>query len=284
MAFSLQSVLEELGELEPFPSAAVRVMELSMAGEPDPVELALVIKMDVGMTAKVLKLANSAVHSTIVEITSIEQAAVKLGSDELARLAMTCGAAAFYSGLGSSTPRSNKSLWEESVTNAIAARLVAQDRGRERPDTHYTIGLLMNMGHVVLDRFLRIQRESVLAKIDCGARALRAERDVLGITHAELGSRMARRWGFPSALVDAIANHHTPDRGEDPELCADVNLAEALTWEAMREDESSPLAYGVSGATVGRVGVVQEDVDAIRAALPVAVEAQRYLMGMSDAA
>ena len=280
MPAPLLSILEGLDSLDPFPSAAVRILELTLGVDPDPVEIGLVVKVDVGMTSKVLALANAAIRGTVVEITSIEQAAVKLGAAELARLALTSGAHSFYSGLGSSTPRSNRSLWVESLTNAIAARLVAEDRDRDRPDLHYAVGLLMNMGHVVLDRFLRSRRDDVLARMDQGAKALRAEREVLGITHAELSGRMARRWGFPETLVDAITNHHTPQAAADPRLCADVNLAEALTWNSMREEGVRSLAYGVSSATVLHTGVGPADVDAIQAALPAAVESQRHLLSM----
>jgi len=244
------------------------------------VEIALIVKLDAGMTAKVLKLANSAAHGTLVEIHSIEQAAVKLGSEELSRLALAAGAHSFFAGLGSSTPRSNRSLWMESLTNAIAARLVAQERERESLDLHYTIGLLMNMGHVVLDRFLRAHRDDVLAKLDRGTKMLQAEKEVFGATHADVGARMAQRWGFPEVLVDAIGNHHSPSEARDHVLCADVNLAEALTWDSLQSDGERNLAYGPAGSSLRYAGLDAGELQTIRSALPGAVEAQRYLMAL----
>ena len=109
---------------------------------------------------------------------------------------------------------------------------------------------------------------------------LRAEKEVFGTTHAELGARMARRWGFPAALIDAIAHHHAPSEGKDHVLCADVNLAEALTWDALRGDGERTLAYGPAGSALRTAGMDAGELHAIRTALPAAVESQRYLMAL----
>ncbi len=264
----LEEVLTGVEGLEPFPASAVRVLELSLASEPDPVEIARVVRGDAPMAAKVLRLANAPGRGALVQIDSIDRAAVQLGARTLAQLALTSGAHTFYSGLGSSTPRSNRSLWGESVTNAVAARLVAEEHGRERPDLHYTVGLLMNIGHVVLDRFLRTYRDDVLAKLDQGRRMLRAEHEVLGVTHAELGALLAERWSFPASLVDPIRHHHAPRDGADAVLCADLNLAEALTWEQLAGDGTRTLCYGVSGSTVRFTGLEPRRLEALRGRLP----------------
>lgn len=277
---TLQRILEEIVSIEPFPKVAIRVLEMSLAGDPDPLELAPVIQLDAGITAKVLWLANSVAKGTVVEVESIEQAAVKLGATELVRLAMSSAGHSFYAGMGSSTPRSNQSLWVESATNAIAAKLVAEERGDVPPDVAFTVGLLMNMGHVVMDRFLALERDEILGRIDLGAKMLRAEQEVLGMTHAELGGRMARRWGFPESLSDAITHHHSPQRGKDPTLCAYVNLAEALTWDALSGEGTSALAYGLSTGTLEHTGIVPKELVELRRALPVAVESQRQLFAL----
>ena len=112
------------------------------------------------------------------------------------------------------------------------------------------VGLLMNMGHVVMDRFVHVERDEILGRVDTGMTMLRAEKEVLGATHAELGGRMATDWGFPDSLCDAILHHHSPDRGINKTLCADANLAEALTWHSLGEVGAHALAYGLSASTM----------------------------------
>jgi len=199
------------------------------------------------------------------------------------RMVMTSAAHSFYAGIGSSTPRSNISLWIESVTNAIAAKLVVENRGRSNADLAFTVALTMNMGHVVMDRFLRSERDEILGRVDLGEKMLVAEKEVLGVNHAELGARLAWKWAFPQPLFNAIQHHHSPEKADDKVLCADLNLAEALTWHALGDDRADKLAYGVSGSTIRYCGVETADLVTLRDHLPGAVQEQLEVLGLDDA-
>jgi HD-like signal output (HDOD) protein len=281
----LKEILLDIERLEPFPEVAVRVLELSLQEDCGPNEIVEVVKTDAGITSKVLTLANSARHGSRVTISSIEQAGVHLGARNLVSLVMTSAGQSFFMGLGSSTPRSNHSLWEESVANALGAKLVAEEDGYADPNLAYTAGLLQNIGHVVLDRFLARERDEILGMMDMGQNALRAERRVLGLDHAQLGARMGRKWGFPALLVDAILHHHTPHLSVlDPQLCAQGNLAEALTWHVLGEEGMSAISYGVSGHTIRMVDLGPRQIPRIGDAILHELEQNRELLGIGQPA
>lgn len=281
----LREILQDIDRLEPFPEVASKVLELTLQDDLNDAEmireLVGVVRTDLGVTAKVLKLANSAAFGTGQEIATLQEAGVRLGRESLVRLVMTSTAACFFMGLGSSSARSNRSLWEESVSNAVSARLVARRCGYEDHELAYTVGLVQNMGHVVMDRFLVQERDEILGRLDDGCTALEAEEEVLGMSHAELGARMARRWNFPSVLVDAIRNHHVPGRSQrDRELCATTSLAEALTWWLLGEEDTRALCYGVSGRTVESMELSRAELAELVSELPTELERTRDLIGI----
>lgn len=280
----LEEILVDIERLEPFPDVAIRVLELSLQEETGPNELVDIIKTDAGTTAKVLKLANSALQGLRVTITSIEQAGVQIGAKALVGLVMTSASQSYFMGMGSSTPRSNRSLWEESVANAIASRLVAKMDGSPDPDTAYTVGLLQNVGHILLDRFLVRERDEILGRVDTGMKLLAAERHVLGMNHAQIGARMARKWNFPAVLVDAILHHHAPHLSVlDPRLCAAANLGEALTWHALGYQDAASLSYGVASQTAQMIDMKHGTLGGLGDEVLAELEQQREALGLEGA-
>lgn len=281
----LKEVLLDIERLEPFPEVAVRVLELGMQENCGPMELVDVIRTDAGITSKVLNLANSTLRGLRITVGSVDQASVHLGTNALLNMVMTSASQSFYMGLGSSTPRSNRSLWEESVVNALASRRVAQRDGYSDPELAFTVGLLQNMGLIVLDRFLTRERDEILGCVETGMTVLRAERLMLGLSHAQIGARLAKRWNFPAVLIDAILHHHTPHLAVvDAQLCALTNLAEAVTWQILGHEGTTALSYGVSGQTIDMVGLEPRELPRIGRDVLVEFEHQRDLLGAEETA
>ena len=109
------------------------MLELTLREEIDANEVIDVVRTDVGLTAKVLRLSNSAGEGARVAITSID-GAKRLGTRRLINLILTSCVGSYFSGMGASSLRSNRSLWEESVTNALACRVVARMQGSTDPN------------------------------------------------------------------------------------------------------------------------------------------------------
>jgi HD-like signal output (HDOD) protein len=61
-----------------------------------------------------------------------------------------------------------------------------------------------------------------------------AEADILGCTHAEVGAYLLGLWGFPDALIEAVAFHHNPRRCGGQAFCAATTVHLADSWEHER--------------------------------------------------
>jgi HD-like signal output (HDOD) protein len=131
---------------------------------------------------------------------------------------------------GYADPEAALVLWERSIATAVAAGAIAQRSGRVDRHRAYTLGLLENIGQIVLLRFVPEHAERIAASVASGVDPIEAERAAYGVSHADIGARLARKWEFPELLVEAIRTHHDPRRSSGDLAMASVgHLAEVAT-------------------------------------------------------
>ncbi len=266
MQTTLRDIVAEIRSLEPFPGVALRVLEISGRKSVVPGDLIEVIQTDPAITAKVLKLCNSAYYGFQREVASLREAGNMLGIASLVNLVITSCANRYFKNYGGATDESQERLWKNAFTNALSARLLAEANGDIDAERAYTAGLLQNIGHLVLDRFMHEEQASILQQVQQGQLLLDAERRVLGLHHAEIGARLATAWGLPEVLIDTIRYHHTPEKATvDPVLTGICHLAETLTWaigadEGLDEatDEASNVALSLTGSDAGSLGEIRD--------------------------
>lgn len=213
-------------DLPPFPDIVWKVIDLASDPNTGARSLERVIERDQSLTARVLRLANSAYFQRSRQVKTVREAAALLGNDQIRSLVVT---AALKPILGGSPV--GKSLWEHALAVALAARLVAASVTEADPEEAFVAGLLHDVGKSLFDRqhpgtfakAVRFQQE----RPDISP--LEIERRVMGVTHTEAGAVVAMFWRLPPALAEAILYHHHPElSGAYPRLCAVVHLADLL--------------------------------------------------------
>lgn len=230
MTQALAELLDEIKSVEPLPQVASRVMQLGSAEDVVPRDLVEVIQTDAGITAKVLKLCNSALYGFKREIGSLPEAGNLLGVSTLVNLVLTSCAGRYFRDYGYTDPEATLKLWEHSIATAFASGTIAQRSGKVDRNRAYTIGLLENIGHLVLARFVPDNREAMHNELERGTDLLLAEEIVYGLHHAEIGARLAEHWNFPQSMVDAIRYHHTPAESLlDANMASVAHIAELAT-------------------------------------------------------
>ena len=233
----IQEILKDVQSLEPLPAVGLKVLEL--ADKPDlvPGELTELIQTDSALTAKVLKLANSALYGCTREIASIHEAGTRLGTRVLTNLVITGCAARHFRNYGGQEAGDVRRAWERSVANAISASLLASISGAVEKHRAYTAGLLQDIGQLVLERHFKREHASIAAEIAAGADLIAAEKSVFGLSHADIGARLASRWNLPEVLVDTILCHHEPERARcDPLLASFVHLGSQVVQASSAVD------------------------------------------------
>ncbi|MBA5637024.1 HDOD domain-containing protein [Duganella sp. LX20W] len=210
-------VVEEL--ISSFDKASVSTEEIAKKLSTDPV-----------LSAKLLRLANSAYYHVSRSIGTVEDAVLMLGFVTVRTLVISSG---LVSGFKTVPGLDLKQFWRYSLHTAVSAKWIAKQTG-ENTDLAFTIGMMHAIGQLVIHSAMPEQAlalDKVAGPMD--ARRLDAEQASLGYTFANVGAELARRWKFPATFSETISafpdplNHTPPNR-----LAAVVNLA---AWRARVE-------------------------------------------------
>lgn len=259
MSAHIKDILAAIQSLEPLPQVATRVVEIASHDDVIPRDLVGVIETDAAVTAKVLKLCNSAYYGFKREIGSLPEAANMLGVSTLVNLVLTSCSGRYFRDQGQLDATTANRLWEESVVDALASSLIARLEGHVDKNRAYTAGLLQNVGQLVLARHARTAALQVQAEVARGARLLDAETAVIGMNHAEIGARLAEKWNFPEVLADTIRNHHTPGLAcVDQRMAGVTHLGEVVTHAFLHGIEFEQVPYGMDANAFELAGLRPE--------------------------
>ncbi|MBT5774435.1 MAG: HDOD domain-containing protein [Dehalococcoidia bacterium] len=211
---TLQDLSESIAELSPLPAAAMAILRITEHDRFSAHELASTISSDQALTAKLLRLANSAYYGFPRTIGTVRDAVVLLG---FRTVRATTLASSVIDTLRGSTHVNYDEFWYHSVSTGMLAEMLARTEGVHQ-DEAFTGGVLHNIGLMAMDQ----QRPDLLAESleyarQHGVSLPAAEQALLGYTDADLGGALAARWLFPVELVEAIRCHAMPlDQLPDP--------------------------------------------------------------------
>ncbi len=201
--------------LPSLPAVALRVLQMTQTDDVSVSDLAEVVGQDPVLTAKMLKMVNSPLFGVARKIVSLPQAMVVLGLRTVKVLTLSFTLVESY-GRKRVEWFDYKTYWRRSLTQAVAARLLAEATSPGIRDEAFVGGLLSNLGilamaQVARDKYAEPYRQAA-GKHDA---LLAAERACLGFTHADVGRALFEQWNLPSEICQAVARHHA---GNDAEV------------------------------------------------------------------
>ena len=229
----LESLIHEAHELEPLPQSAVRLAGILSSEDWDIDAIQEIVRLDEALTGRLLSAANSARSGARAEITSVEQAIVRLGAATVLSLAV---GAAVRGPLQRALPilgAGEGELWRHSVASALATELARKHIKRQVPPQAFATALLHDIGKLVLERHLDEHAAAYLQRSREDGELLEdeSEREVLQVSHAEVGALVARAWGLPECIAVGIQYHHQPLEATDEDgryLAYLISLADAV--------------------------------------------------------
>ena len=228
---SIDTLVARVGDLPAMPTIAVKVME--MIGDPSTsaARLQSMISKDQALTAKVLKIANSAMFGVPRDISTLSHAVVILGFSTIRSIVLAASTRSLYSGMKGQRGFSAKLLWEHSLASASVARQIAKAVKGVDVEEAFIAGLLHDIGKNVLNNNFPTEYSDVVRDVyNSGKQFQEIERRILGFDHTQVGALLARKWNLAVALEEAVLHHHSSERAEiNPELTAVVSLANLVT-------------------------------------------------------
>jgi len=199
-------------------------------------QIAEIIRRDPSLTARLLRMVNSVYFGLSAKVNNIEEAVLYLGSRQIRELSM---ATPVIEDMEKLSPTSMQLPWREmcqhSIGTAILTReVLAKTNLLVDDDTDYIIGLLHNVGKVVLATSWGAEFAQVVDHEHASAEAVcAAERELIGWDHAAIGSYYLERHQLAPEIVEAVRHHaHPLEAGEHRLYAAAVQIADLAVREA----------------------------------------------------
>ena len=237
---NLEELIGNVDQLVSLPAAYIRLNK--MVNDPDcsAQDMGRVINQDVALTARLLRIANSAMYGLPTKVETVSRAVTVLGIKQIRDMVLATAAIKTFDGIPN-TLVSMRSFWEHSILCALSARTLAMDCLRDQRETVFVAGLLHDMGKLVLYNQLPDLSRRTLEVSTNGSKFQESqvtEQEIYGFDHAEVGGKLAQLWSLPISLQECIAYHHDPDRAEQHRVeVAIVHIANSIAVMAARRTE-----------------------------------------------
>ena len=213
-----------LQALAPLPATALRLLALLDDPNVSLREVADVSVRDVGISATMLRMANSAMFGLRGRVGSISDALRVIGTMQARLLVLASGV--------SEAARKELPIYELAAGSFLRhselvgnlTMFIAREVGYADIGSAYSAGLLHDIGKVVINGFARQQSDSgevtsIAGELEASTGNLRdLERHLYGKSHSEVGKELAEMWNLPAEIVHAIEFHHATELAATPEF------------------------------------------------------------------
>ena len=220
----LQDRIKTIANLPTLPHIASRLMQIVNSPNTSADTVASLVSQDISLSAKVLRLANSAFYGIPRSINTLNNAVVILGFKIIQTMVLSLTVFDMFARDDDDGGEvfDRNAFWRHSLRCAVLARLLAHRRRRNfalDPEEAFCAGLLHDVGKIVMEQYLNADFRKALhhARIN-NLSTFEAEREILGYTHCDVASWLTGSWSLPDEIVQPLICHHEP---EEATICAD---------------------------------------------------------------
>lgn len=240
---SMKDILKQIEFLPVFNQTAQKALKLLLQYDTSNKDIAEVIKYDPGLTANVLKLANSAYFAHSKEINDIVGAVNYLGRDKMFTILTVSTASKYFNKQIKGYELVQGELWKHSISTGVIAEHLSYLEPDINKSSLFTAGILHDIGKVVLSVWVSDLWSDILYMVENNKiEFAEAEKRILGYTHALVGGAILQRWGFPEVIVQAARYHHDTKISNNP-MVRIIRLADYMSITLGYSTSEDSLAY-----------------------------------------
>lgn len=184
------------------PEMAFKAVEVINSQEASTQDVADLIKLEAGLTSKIITVANSSYYQAVKSIQDLQYAIGRIGLRDSANLILMHSTHGLFNTENPLFEKRQRTLWEHSLATACSARLIGKQVKHPLPDRLYTAGMLHDIGKMLL---IQVLIELTKMRDDINEQSID---DALDSLHIEFGTTLLKRWKFPPEFIDVIHNHH----------------------------------------------------------------------------
>ncbi len=233
MSLDHRSLAMQVDNVASLPMIFVRINEAVNSPRSSMGEIARVISEDAGLSARLLRLANSAFYSFPSKIETITHALTIIGTRQMRDLALATSVMTVFKNIPKEL-LDMESFWRHSIACGVTARVLATHRRESNIERYFVAGVLHDIGRLMLCQNMPEMVEQALVRCrESSELLIDVEEDLIGIDHATLGGALLRQWKLPSSLEEMVTYHHRPmTAARFPNGVALMHLADVVTHVA----------------------------------------------------
>ena len=203
--------LENIEEVPTLPQVAFRLIAMISDPNSSMAAISRIVEEDPPLVAKILKIINSGYYNMANKISSVHQALVLLGLEEVKNMVFALSVYSTFYHIHQNEYFNFSRFWKHSASTAKMAIVLSKYVGLNFNQADFISGLLHDFGRLVLQLYFSENYEEVFRHSESNNLTLyEAEKAVLGMTHAEVGFWLGNHWHIPEEIMDVILFHHEP--------------------------------------------------------------------------
>lgn len=218
-------ILNGIENLDPLPVTAQRLTMMIGDEKSSIHEIAEIVEYDPAVAANVVRVANSAAFAGRRTVEKVREAVIRLGTGNLLTIVLD-GCLKFLKSDAPLYDLTEEEFHQHSAASALVIKALTAEARCTLPASASVAALLHDIGKLIMVRYMKADLSALVSL--CKKKQIsfvQAEREVLGCDHAEVGGAIARKWGFPREITEAIENHHRVSAGGNGVVLDAVMLA-----------------------------------------------------------
>jgi len=258
-----QTILRKVSQLPPFPVVVQRALQLVADPNSSAQDVVDVIQFDQSITADVLRLCNSAYFSLQRKVHSLREALVLIGFNQLFEIVLSRQSSHLFSKSSAGYDLQRGELWRHSVAAALLSGIISRRLGKQPSPILFTAALLHDIGKVILSEFVKDYLDDITRLIEEKSISFSdAEKEILGIDHAELGGKITAEWKFPKVIISSVRYHHAPfTKSDHDETVPLTHLCDVVAMLTGIGGGSDGLYYQSYGEVMSHYHLTEEDIE-----------------------
>lgn len=225
----LKELIAKIEKLPTLPVVVARINAMVQNPKTSAREVGQAIATDPSLSARVLRLVNSAFFGFPSQISSVSHATTILGFNAIQNLALSATVFQLFRD-GGEELFDRRAFWEHSLGVGVISRILAEKVRYPEKEEAFTAGLIHDVGKIVLDQFVHEEFRAVMNMVRANDMLLyEAESKILGLNHANVGYILSQKWNLPKKIQEPLSYHHAPGLSKyNPQLTGIVHLADIL--------------------------------------------------------
>lgn len=234
-----EKVIAGLNQIPAIPAAVTKL--IAVMDDPDSTVNDIVSAMDTSTCVKVLSIANSAYYSRLRKVESIEHAIAILGRNTIRDMVVGIAIVSMFNMERDDKAFDYNLYWHKTIISTQLSMMFGKILKNPELSKIYTVGLLHDLGEIVFFLYFKNDYKKMLSVMDeKNLSPVEAEKEVFGLSHAEVGRYLAEKWSLPEDIARIINSHEEPHELEgnldDLRIGMIIHSADLLTKELLKDE------------------------------------------------